>query len=1166
MHLKHIKLAGFKSFVDPTTVSVPARIIGVVGPNGCGKSNVIDAVRWVMGESSAKTLRGDSMADVIFNGSSARKPVGKAAVELVFDNTAGAAPGPYASFSEIAIRRELSRDGQSNYFINKTRCRRRDITDIFLGTGLGPRSYSIIEQGMVSRVIESKPEELRVLIEEAAGVSKYKERRRETENRIRHTKENLDRVADICSELETQLRRLKRQSGAAERYKLLKTEERLTGAQLLSLRWRSLDSEAIEKDKSLARLQTTLDSKLAEQRGAEREIEHLRSRQSEVNEQFHGIQAEFYGVSGEIASAEQEIEYVRQTREQQRQELSRLEQSGQETSIQLETDVRRLAEIQQKQKELAQDKETARLHLDSVLAEQADAERVVNEWQAHWDEFSNEAARPEREKQVQNTRITEHQAQMQNMREREQRLEQALENLESQVDEDGLRRLRKEARDHDELCEQTGKHVDELDRKIEGTRNLIEEISERADEARDQYHEISAKLTSLRELQSAALGEHDEELGQWLRNTGLNKVPRLAGELAVEPGWERAVDRVLGGRAGALCVESLAQVPDAQGVGADLFLVERSSPGTESSSTPGLSGKVASDSVDLSDWLADVLIADDFDSAMAMRPSLVRHQSVVTREGFWIGKNWLALASNMDSGAGVLLRGKEISRLASEIEQSGSVLSELKGRAETEQQNLFALEEDHGEQRRVLRHETEQRAQVHNRLGRVEARTLELNARREQMQSDLQELRIHMQQALQAIDEAQGLLKDAESATRTFAQKRDELVSRRDDLKNNLQQINAKAIEAREALHVVQSELMRIETEISAVTENIERLQNQFSGITERQQQLQSTFSPEQENDEKLETRLKGHLELRMQVESRLADIRTEVEKLDESVRSAEQNRVAHEQGSQEIRADMETTRISRQEVIVRRDTVEDQVVGADYDARVLLQEMPDDADEALWQESVDKIAKKIERIGPVNLVAIEEYEEQAERKTYLDNQHEDLSEALATLDSVIKKIDGETRDMFRETFDNLNTRFQQFFPRLFGGGSAYLELTGSDLLDTGVAVMARPPGKRNSTIHLLSGGEKALTAVALLFSFFDLNPAPFCVLDEVDAPLDDTNVERYTEILKTLSDRTQLIFITHNKITMECANILIGVTMMEPGVSRLVSVDVEEAVKMAAQ
>ncbi len=448
-----------------------------------------------MGESSAKTLRGDSMADVIFNGSSARRPVGKAAVELVFDNSDGAAPGPYAGFSEIAIRRELSRDGQSNYLINKIRCRRRDITDIFLGTGLGPRSYSIIEQGMVSRVIESKPEELRVLIEEAAGVSKYKERRRETENRIRHTRENLDRVADIRSELDTQLRRLKRQSGAAARYKLLKTEQRLIGAQLLSLRWRELNSEAGEQEKSLTRLQTALDSKLAEQRGVEKEIEHLRSRQSEVNEQFLGIQAEFYGVSGEIASAEQEIEYTRQTREQQRQELNRVDQSWQETSSHLEIHSHRLVEMQQKQQDTAQQKESARLHLDSVLAEQADVEQAFNEWQAHWDVFSDEAARPEQEEQVQKTRITEHQAQMRNMREREQRLELALQNLESQVDEEGLGRLRKEAGDHDELCARTGRQVDELDRKIEDKRSAIEELTERADEARDRYHEVSTKLT-----------------------------------------------------------------------------------------------------------------------------------------------------------------------------------------------------------------------------------------------------------------------------------------------------------------------------------------------------------------------------------------------------------------------------------------------------------------------------------------------------------------------------------------------------------------------------------------------------------------------------------------------------------------------------------------------
>lgn len=1166
MQLKHIKLSGFKSFVDPTTVSVPARIVGVVGPNGCGKSNVIDAVRWVMGESSAKTLRGDNMADVIFNGSSARKPVGKAAVELVFDNSGGKAPGPYAKFNEIAIRRELSRDGQSNYFINKSRCRRRDITDIFLGTGMGPRSYSIIEQGMVSRVIEAKPEELRVLIEEAAGVSRYKERRRETENRIRHTRENLDRVADIRSELESQLRRLKRQSGAAERYKSLKAEERLVSAQLLSLRWRSLDHDAGGSDKNLARLQTALESKVAEQRGVEKEIENLRHRQNETSERFNKVQAEFYGVSGEIAGAEQEIEHARQTREQQQQELNRVAQSREETSSHLEVNRHRLTEIQHGLQVLARQQETARQKLDAVLVEQSDAERSSNDWQTHWDGFSNESARPEQEKHVQQARISGHQAQLQNMREREARLQQSLENLRSQVDEEGLRQLREEAKNHDELCEQTGARVDDLDRKIQETRGTIDQLAEQADEARDRYHDASARLTSLRELQSAALGEHDVKLAQWLKDTGFNEAPRLTGELAVEPGWERAVDRVLGGRASALCVDSLNRAPGTQAVPSDLFLVERSTRSTGSSTGTDLSGKVTCGSIDLSDWLADVLIADDADSAMAMRHTLGRHQSIVTREGMWMGRNWVGLACDPDSSAGVLARGKEIERQAQDLDRCDSTLGELKRRIEDEQQNLFALEEDQGEQRRALSLETTHRAQLHNRLGRLEARAMELGARLEQIQSDLRELRAHIEQTARAVSAAQALLRDAELAAQGFAQKREELTSRRDRLKLDLQTINARAIDAREALYTVQTDFQRLQTERSAVTDNVERLQNQFSGINDRQQQLESMLDPEQAADKDLVIRLREHLDRRIQVESRLADLRTEVDRLDESVREGEQNRVAHEQAAQELRAEIETTRISRQEIIVRRDTVEEQIVAAQYDAQTLLQDMPDDADQTQWQDSVDTIGKNIERIGPVNLVAIEEYEEQGERKTYLDKQHEDLSEALATLESVIQKIDRETREMFRETFDSLNTRFQQFFPRLFGGGSAYLEMTGNDPLDTGVAVMARPPGKRNSTIHLLSGGEKALTAVALLFSFFDLSPAPFCVLDEVDAPLDDVNVERYTEILKTLADRTQLIFITHNKITMECASILIGVTMMEPGVSRLVSVDVEEAVKMAVQ
>ena len=1166
MHLKHIKLAGFKSFVDPTTVSVPAKVVGVVGPNGCGKSNVIDAVRWVMGESSAKTLRGDSMADVIFNGSSARKPVGKAMVELVFDNSQGKAPGPYAKYNEIAIRRELSRDGQSNYFINKIRCRRRDITDIFLGTGLGPRSYSIIEQGMVGRIIEAKPEELRALIEEAAGVSKYKDRRRETETRIRHTKENLDRVADIRSELETQLRRLKRQSSAAERYKKLKTEERLLRSQLMSLRWRNLDAEAGEQDRKLANLQTGLDAKLAEQRADEKVIEQLRQKQNQTNEQFNAVQAEFYEIGGEIASVEQEIEHTRQTRTQQQQEFERVADSYKETSQHLESDKHRLNDIEQKREQIAPRLESAKDLLAGTLEEQQNTEKELNEWQTQWERFSSQSAKPEQEKQVQRTRIKEHESQLADMKSRESRLQETLEKLEAQVDNETLKQLRAEARDHDELCEKITQQVDDLDRKIEKTRNSVEELSEQEGDARDRYHALAARLSSLQELQAAALGQHDAKLTEWMTATGLDKAQRLATKLVVEPGWEQVVDRVLGARTGAICVNDLDSISVTEVSGVDTYLVERSKNSTPATKRPNLASKVDCESIDLSIWLSDVYIADDYESALRMRHSLGVHESIVTADGIWVGKNWVALANRSDSNAGVLAREKAIERAEQEREQSSNALRELTERQEGEREKLIALEEEHANQRRSLTSETKLRAEIHNRLGRMEARALELTTRREQVESELKELRSQMQQTFDTLTDAQGMLRGAELATEDFAQLQDELTANRDKFKEQLNIHNTKAVQAREALHTVQAESQRLETEWSAIKENIQRLDNHYAGIVERQQQLASMLGQDEEPDGALKSRLEELLGQRVAVEHRLTAARNEVERLDESIRETEQKRVTHEQDVQGIRSEIESVRVARQEVVVRRDTLGEQIAEVGHDPQKLLEEISEDAEEADWQESVDKISRRIDRIGPVNLVAIEEYEEQAERKVYLDKQHADLSEALATLESVIQKIDRETRVRFKDTFENLNIRFQQFFPRLFGGGSAYLELTGTDLLETGVAVMARPPGKRNSTIHLLSGGEKALAAVALLFAFFDLNPAPFCILDEVDAPLDDANVARYTELLNTLSDRTQLIFITHNKITMESAHILIGVTMMEPGVSRLVSVDVEEAVQMAAQ
>ncbi len=1170
MRLKHVKLSGFKSFVDSTTISVPARLVGVVGPNGCGKSNVIDAVRWVMGESSAKNLRGDNMADVIFNGSTARKPIGRAAVELVFDNSEGKAPGPYATYAEIAVRRELSRDGESQYFINRTRCRRRDITDIFLGTGLGPRSYSIIEQGMVGRIVEAKPEDLRVLVEEAAGISKYKERRRETETRIRHTRENLARVEDIRSELESQLRKLKRQSAAAARYKELKSEERELRAQLLSLRWHAHDEEVMRADAEVARLQKEIDARVAEQRAAENRLEQVRKQQAEANEHLNEIQAAYYGVGAQISGVEQNIEHLRQSREQRRSELEHLIDSEGEAMKHLADDRQRADALTSRLGECAP--RCAQLEADLAQAREQlqAADQAFHAWQGLWDTFAREEARPAQEREVQRARIEEYGAQIERMTDREGRVVQALAEIESRFDSTEMERLRSDVAARDASRSELEQRIEEIEGDIQRERQRIGQLTDELHALRERHQTDAGRLESLRELQAAAMGAYDDELVAWLGQTGLDRAPRLAAELSVESGWEGAVDRVLGNRVGAVTVEDLAVSVDVTSarVDSELFLVERTVLETAEAlgEWPRLADKVRCESVDLTDWLGGIYVADDLAQALSRRHRLSPRESVVTRDGTWVGRNWMALGDGQGGKAGIVAREKEIQRLSAEVNASAGRLAELKTRVDGSQQRLADLEREIAEKRRELNALLQQRAELMSQLGRIEAQFGELQTRREQLRHDLSELREQMAQARQTAAFAQSRLVDAEQETERFGQRRGQLLEERDRLRTALDAANQRMNELRDAYHREEFEHQRYRTELESVRESIARLERQQQGMETRKRELERFLEDEDRPEEEFKQQLEALLAERVDVEDRLNRSRQRAGELEDALRSHDQDRVVKERHAQRLREELDQVRLTRQEIAVRRETLTEQIRETGHEPMTVLAAMPQEADAVTWQQRLDDVINRIERIGPVNLVAIEEYDEQSERKVYLDKQHADLTEALATLESVIQKIDRETRARFKETFEVLNQRFQEFFPRLFGGGSAYLELTGTDLLDSGVAVMARPPGKRNSTIHLLSGGEKAMTAVSLLFAFFDLNPAPFCMLDEVDAPLDDANVERYCDILKTLSERTQLIFITHNKITMEAANILIGVTMAEPGVSRLVAVDVEEALQMAAQ
>ncbi len=1166
MRLKKIKLSGFKSFVDPTTIPVSANLIGVVGPNGCGKSNIIDAVRWVMGESSAKHLRGDSMSDVIFSGSNTRKPVGSASVELIFDNTDGKAPGQYAAYAEISIRREASRDGQSSYFLNKTRCRRKDITDLFLGTGLGPRAYSIIEQGMVTRLVEAKPEELRGFLEEAAGISKYKERRRETENRIRHTRENLDRVEDIRSEMEVQLKKLQRQSKAAGKYKELKQQERLLHAQLLALRWKKLSDQLGERDSALSGKQTGLEAVVAEQREVEAKIEQIRSQQTEVNDHLNKVQAEFYSIGADISGIEQKIQHARETRNQWSRELLQVNESWEEASQHLQSDERLVEELERELKDNAPQLEASRARYDQAQEALNYAEQAMRDWQTQWQSFNELAAEPDKARDIQQARIEQLTQHLTQLKERQDRLESEVGAIEQALKQEDVAALRERASELDRLVEQRERQLEASETGISHERSQAEQLGAALEELRGRHRNAEARMTSLQELQAAAQGRHDEALTVWLQRHGLADRPRLSARVSVEPDWERAVEQALGARLAAVCVPGLNDlVGELSGLDHSELTLLETSPAGGAGGEPAretLLSKIQSD-IDLSDLLVGVYVTETPAQAMAMRERLAANESVVTRSGIQLGRTWAQLANQQDMGAGVLERERDIEALRTELHELEQDIAGLTGQLRETQQRLQDHETQREAHRKVLNDANRERNEAHSRLGQEDAHLQHLQERRAQIGHEQREVAEQMTRDGEELATAERLMREAEGLTGSHEQRRQELQANRDALQQALEDARETVNRSRDELHRLDVERQRMSSTLESTKQSVTRLQGQLQHLINRRGELERLLEDGGRPEHELKERLDELLQQRVGIEGSLTEARQGVTGLDSALREQEQARLAHEKQAQELRQVLEEERMARQELVVRRETLEEQMEETGHKLAGILDDLPAEASEPGWQEELAKVTRRIDRLGPINLVAIEEYEEQSERKSYLDKQYDDLSRALATLEDAIRKIDRETRTRFKETFDKVNSGLQSFFPKLFGGGHAYLELTGDDLLEAGVAVMARPPGKRNSTIHLLSGGEKALTAVALIFSIFQLNPAPFCLLDEVDAPLDDANVERYGETLQEMAKDTQLLYVTHNKISMEIAEILLGVTMAEPGASRLVAVDVDEALEM---
>ncbi|TGD75200.1 chromosome segregation protein SMC [Mangrovimicrobium sediminis] len=1164
MRLKSIKLAGFKSFVDPTTVSFPSNMSAVVGPNGCGKSNVIDAVRWVMGESSAKNLRGESMDDVIFNGSVNRQPVGQASIELVFDNSDGSVGGEYARYAEISIKRQVAREGQSEYYLNGSRCRRRDITDIFLGTGLGPRSYAIIEQGMISRLIESKPEELRVFIEEAAGISKYKERRKETESRMRRTLENLERLTDLRDELERQLQHLQRQAQAAEKYREYKEDERTHKAQLMALQWRALDTQVQAATRAIGELEVKLEGIHAEHQQVDTAIEQHRVAHTDRTDAFNKVQANYYSLGAEVARIEQTIRHQRERSRQLEEDLAQTGTSLQEAQRHLGEDREKLVAWEEELESIAPELEMLQAVEEDSGQALLQAEEAMHQWQQRWDEFNQRAAQPRQQAEVQQSRIQHLEQVLNRIQNRSRQLEEERAALAPGEDHGELELLAEELAEAEMLVAAEGERSEALAGSITAERERCGDLADQLNEVRSQTQQMRGRQASLEALQQAAREDSSEGIGAWLEAQQLAGRPRLLEQLQVDEGWQLAVETVLGDYLQAVCVDDLGSLGGMLGSLEKGVLALVESGAEAAAGGDALAGKVRS-AGHAGALLGGVRAADDLAQAMALRGSLQPHESVITRDGIWLGPNWLRVARESGAQGGVIARQQQLEELELQLAETAEREQALEQALGEAQDALRQLESQREECQRAVQSASRQHAETASRRSALEAKFEQVAVRRERLAADIRDAQDQFRQEQEAVAEARQLLAEAIEGMEVDSRQREELLTARDEARNRLDSHRQKARHDKDTAHQLAMRHQSLSTQASAMRDTIARTEAQVDQLLERSERLRESMQESNDPLDGLEQELEAQLELRLQSEAELTEARQAVAEVEHELRECEQRRSGIEHRAGGVRGELEQQRLTRQTLQVQLETIQRQLAEAQQDLEAVLEAMPEEASEAEWQTRLEKIAARIARLGPINLAAIDEYTLQSERKTYLDAQNEDLETALETLQAAIRKIDKETRNRFQETFDKVNSGLQELFPRVFGGGSASLEMTGDDLLDTGIAIMARPPGKKNSTIHLLSGGEKALTAIALVFSIFQLNPAPFCMLDEVDAPLDDANTGRYARMVKEMSEKVQFIYITHNKISMEQADQLMGVTMHEPGVSRLVSVDVDEAAELAA-
>jgi chromosome segregation protein len=1163
-------LSGFKSFVDPTNFQVPGQLVGVVGPNGCGKSNIIDAVRWVLGESKASELRGESMQDVIFNGSTNRKPAGRASVELVFDNSAGKAAGQWSQYAEIAVKRTLTRDGTSTYFINGQPVRRRDIQDIFLGTGLGPRAYAIIGQGMISRIIESRPEELRVFLEEAAGVSKYKERRRETENRLSDTRENLLRVEDILRELNANLEKLEAQAAVANRFHQLQADQEEKQKLLWLLRRNEAKAEQARWFLEMEQAQTALESQNAQMRSLELELERMRQAHYETGDRLHAAQGALYQTNSEIGSLEAQIKFVVESRTRLQNQIGTLTAQREQWLNQANETQEQIEEAEFHLEELA-----ARVEGAQIAAE-AHNERLPD-LEAAWREAQNKSTESRaRIMQIQQ-RIelsSAHQRNasniLANLATRRERLQQERGGLDL-PDAGHLDNLRLQLEEKQLALEEQNLMLEEAASRQEAVEHERRDAHAQVQQEAASNARLEARSTALRQLQERV--QTQGKVQPWLQKHELDTLPRLWQKLDIETGWETALESVLRERTGALEVSNLdwargffgdapparlalyspapgsAGAPDHHGLKPFASLLKLNDPGLR-----GL----------LDDWLFGVYAADDPGTALAQRSKLPQGGCFVTPQGHIVASSSVRFYAADAEQDGVLARQHEIDNIGKQLRAQALLLDEARTRATRADAAVADLQrrlQDGRQKVATLQREVHALQIDVVKQAEVEAR---FSQRSGQIAADLDEIAAQEAEQRQAKAEAEAQFEELDMELA-------ELQGAHEDGQVEFQEQERVLAEARQRLRDLERAAQEAVFAEKTQRTRIEELRRTIATAHQQAAQVLESIAAGKLELEALESGaaaegLQALLARRTEQEKALADARHELDQLTQQLRAAEEARMQAERGLQPQRERITEMQLKEQAARLNQEQFAEALSATGADEAVLADKLDPDMKPSYLQGEVTRLTNAIAALGAVNLAAVEELAQATERKRFLDAQNNDLQEAIATLEGAIARIDRESRDLLQDTFDRVNANFSELFPILFGGGTAKLVMTGEEILDAGVQVMAQPPGKKNATIHLLSGGEKALTATALVFSMFRLNPAPFCLLDEVDAPLDDANTERFCRMVKRMSDHTQFLFISHNKIAMEMANQLIGVTMQEQGVSRIVAVDMESAANFATE